>query len=199
MALTLETGLRTLPGVGEVRARSLARLGLATVGDLLRYFPRSYEDRTRLCAISDAPAGEMVCVCAVVAEPPRLSRIRKGLELVKVRAVDGRGAMTVTFFNQAYVKDALRTGESYVFYGKMEVQGRARQMTNPAFEPEGRQRFTGRIMPVYPLTAGVSNNLLAGLVERCLPDCAGLIPEVLPQAVREGHNCLLYTSPSPRD
>ena len=187
MALTLETGLRTLPGVGEVRARSLARLGLATAGDLLRYFPRSYEDRTRLCAISDAPAGEMVCVCAVVAEPPRLSRIRKGLELVKVRAVDGRGAMTVTFFNQAYVKDALRTGESYVFYGKMEVQGRARQMTNPAFEPEGRQRFTGRIMPVYPLTAGVSNNLLAGLVERCLPDCAGLIPEVLPQTVREGH------------
>ena len=111
----------------------------------------------------------------------------KGLELTKVKAVDQWATVEITFFNQSYVKNNLIPGETYLFYGTVQGSGHRRTMTNPAFEPEGLQRFTGRIMPVYPLTAGVSNNLLAGLVERCLPDCAGLIPEVLPKTVREGH------------
>jgi len=187
MALTVNTPLRELPGIGEVRAKSLAKLGLVTAGDLVRYFPRSYEDRTRMCAIREAPEDRPVCVNAFVAETPRLSRIRKGLELTKVKVVDESAAMTVTFFNQSYVKDALRVGESYIFYGKVEGRGRARQMTNPAFEREGKQRFTGRIMPVYPLTAGISNNLLAGLAERCVGPCAGQITETLPEWVRLDH------------
>ncbi len=147
MPLTAATGVRALPGVGEARAKCLEKLNLGTVGDLLAYFPRSYEDRTKIVSIAGAPPGESVCIAALVAEAPRLSRIRKGLELVKVKAVDETAAMTVTFFNQTYVKDALRPGETYVFYGKIELMGRARQMTNPIFEREGRARFTGCIMP----------------------------------------------------
>ena len=187
MPLTAATGVRALPGVGEARAKCLEKLNLGTVGDLLAYFPRSYEDRTKIVSIAGAPPGESVCIAALVAEAPRLSRIRKGLELVKVKAVDETAAMTVTFFNQTYVKDALRPGETYVFYGKIELMGRARQMTNPIFEREGRARFTGCIMPVYPLTAGVSNNLLAGLTRRCVDACAGEIPELLPAEVRRVH------------
>ena len=121
-----DTALGEFPGVGEVRARALERLGLRTAGDLLRYFPRDYEDRTRTCTIAGAPEGESVCVPAVVAETPRLSRIRKGLDLTKVKVVDDHAAMTVTFFNQSYVKDALRPGESYIFYGSVEGLGRTR-------------------------------------------------------------------------
>lgn len=188
MSLTLRSGVRELPGIGEARARRLEKLGLRTAEDLLDYFPRSYEDRTRAAAIRDAQPGEPVCIEALVAESPKLSRVRKGLELTRVKAVDETAAMTVTFFNQTYVKDALRPGESYVFYGRIEVVGRARQMTNPVFEPVGRARFTGRIMPVYPLTAGVSNNLLAGLTERCADACAGEIPELLPEEIRLAHS-----------
>lgn len=188
MPLTLESGMRELPGIGEARARSLDRLGLRTVGDLLAYFPRNYEDRTKAASIRGARPGEPVCVEAMVAESPKLSRVRKGLELTRVKAVDETAAMTVTFFNQIYVKDALRPGESYVFYGRVETMGQVRQMTNPVFEPVGRARFTGRIMPVYPLTAGVSNNLLAGLTARCVDACAGQVGELLPEEIRLAHS-----------
>ncbi len=187
MALALETPLRELPGIGETRSRALERLGLRTVGDLLHHYPRDYEDRTVRSTFRSAPEGEAVCVAAMVAEPPRLSRIRKGLELIKVKVVDAAGAATLTFFNQSYVKDALHTGETYVFYGKVEGPALRRNMTNPIFEREDRPRFTGRIVPVYALTAGISNNLLAGLVLRCLEDCASLIPECLPSGLRRTH------------
>ena len=185
--MKLDTPIGEFPGVGQVRQRALERLGLRTAEDLLRHFPRDYEDRTKLCTIAQAPEGESVCVRALVAETPRLSRIRKGLELTKVRVVDDFTSMTVTFFNQSYVKDALRPGESYVFYGKVEGYGRARQMTNPVFEREGAARFTGRIMPVYSLTHGISNNLLAGLTQRALEGCLEQVEETLPPALRQEH------------
>jgi len=185
--LELETKLDTFPGVGTVRARALAKLGLVTAGDLLGYWPRAYEDRRRSYAIAEAPVGEPVCVSALVAESPKLSRIRKGLSVSKCRIVDGSGAAEVTFFNQEYVSRALEVGETYVFYGRVEAFGRKRQMTNPVFEREDRARFTGRIMPVYPLTAGVSNNLLAGLALRCVEGCGERFPEHLPLSLRQEH------------
>ena len=188
MALTLKSGLKELPGIGDARAAKLAKLGMGTVEQLLGYYPRSYEDRSKISTIDGAPEEQPVCVEAFVAETPRVSYIRKGLELVKVKVADDKSVMTVTFFNQAYVRDALRLGESYIFYGKVERQGRGRQMTNPVFEREGAARFTGCIMPVYPLTAGISNNLLAGLARRCVDECAGQVPELLPEEVRLAHS-----------
>ncbi|MEG1720968.1 MAG: ATP-dependent DNA helicase RecG [Pseudoflavonifractor sp.] len=183
--LERSSGVRALPGIGEARAKSLDRLGLSTVGDLLAYYPRDYEDRTKTSSIAAALPEEPVCISALVAEAPRTSYVRKGLELTKAKVVDGSAAMTVTFFNQSYVRDALVLGESYVFYGRVEVMGGKRQMTNPVFEREEKARFTGCIMPVYPLTAGVSNNLLAGLTRRCVDDCGGQVKERLPEKIRQ--------------
>ena len=122
-----------------------------------------------------------------MAEPPHLSRIRKGLELVKARLVDDTGSVTATFFNQSYMKDALRTGETYVVYGRVEGPPGRRQMTNPVCERADRARFTGRILPIYPLTRGISNNLLAGLTLRCVEECAGQMEETLPAGLRREH------------
>lgn len=184
-AVELHTSVLDFPGVGAARGKALARLGLLTAEDLLAHYPRGYEDRTRLAPIAQAPNDGPVCVAALVAEPPRLSRIRKGLELVKARVVDGTGSMELTFFNQAYVKDALHPGSSYVFYGLVEGSGSRRQMTNPIFEAEGAARFTGRIMPVYPLTASVSNKLLAGLTQRAVESCLHHREDVLPLSLRQ--------------
>jgi len=185
--MTLDTPLRELPGVGPAKAKALAKLGLETAGDLLGYYPRSYEDRRRSWDIAQAPVGEPVCVRAMVAERPRFSPIRRGLTVTKCRIVDDSGAAEVTFFNQEYVSRALIQGESYIFFGRVEGWGSRRQMTNPVFERADRARFTGRIMPVYPLTAGISNNLLAGLVLRCVEGCADQVPDELPPGLRREH------------
>ena len=185
--MNLNTPVSQFPGVGQVRQRALAKLGIHTAEDLLRHFPRDYEDRTKLTSIAQAIEGETMCISAMVAEPPRLSRIRKGLDVTKVKVVDDFTSMTVSFFNQHYVKDALRPGETYIFYGKVEGFGRARQMTNPTFEKEGHSRFTGRIMPVYPLTQGISNNLLAGLTQHAVDECLDQVEETLPLVLRQEH------------
>ncbi len=187
MALHWDSPVEDLPGIGPARAKRLAKLGLTTVGSLLAWFPRDYEDRRTVTTIRDAREGEPVCIQAMVAEPPRHSYVRKGLELTKVRVVDEASSLSVTFFNQSYMKDALRVGGEYVFYGSVEGAPGRRQMNNPVVEPVGKQRFTGRIMPVYPLTAGISNNLIAGGVRRGLDDCLDELPDDLPEEVRQDH------------
>ena len=187
MALERGSPLTDVPGIGPAKARSLARLGLYWVGDLLGHFPQRYEDRRQCWPIRQAPLDAPCCVSAMVAETPRLSRVRRGLELVKVRAVDHTGTLYITFFNQAYLKDNLKPGVTYVFYGRVEESGRSRAMTNPAFEREGAGKVTGLIMPVYPLTAGVSNNLLAGLTRRAVDECLSGLPDAVPAEVRRAH------------
>ena len=180
----LSTGVRYVKGIGEQRARSLEKLGIRTLRDLISYFPRAYDDRRSSKRIKDLTEGESACVEAMVAAPPTLSCIRKGLELVKLRAVDETGALDVTFFNQAYWKDNLQSGESYVFFGKVEASGRKRSMANPIVERVGAGQMTGRIVPIYPLTAGISQLTLVKAVEQGLEACRTLLPDPLPDQVR---------------
>ncbi len=184
MPYQLTDSVQTLPGIGPQRAKKLEKLGIYTARDLLLWYPRSYEDRRESCPIREAPEDRPVCVKAMVATPPRLSRIRKGLELVKVNVVDDADAMELTFFNQSYLRTALAPGEVYIFFGRVERKGSRYLMTNPAFEPERNRRFTQCIMPVYPLTAGISNNLLAGAVRRVMEDCAQQLEDPLPGAMQ---------------
>ena len=181
--MDVSTPLTDFPGVGEARAKALARLGLHTAGDLAGYFPRSYEDRRERYTIAGAPLDRPVCIEVLLTEEPRLMNIRRGLDVTRMKVADHTAAMLVSFFNQGYLRQALHRGEAYILYGKVEQMGNHRQMTNPHFEPAGRPRFTGRIMPVYPLTAGITNHFLAGLVEEAL---AGLPPvaEPLPEDFR---------------
>ena len=187
MEITLNTPLIDFPGVGEVRAKKLEKLGLVRCADLISYFPRDYEDRRQVYSIRSAPLGQRVCISAMAAEHPRLSRIRKGLELVKLKVVDQAGALHITFFNQSYVERALRAGEEYIFYGVVEEQGSRRTMVNPIFERVGKQNFTGCIVPVYPLTAGITNHLLCTLTQQAVGACAQDMPETLPRGVRLDH------------
>ena len=186
MSIKLDTPLTAFPSVGEARAKKLEKLGLSTAAHLLAHYPRDYEDRRQVYTIQSAPLEGRVCISAMAAEHPRLSRVRTGLELVQVKVVDDTGALHLTFFNQGYMERAIRAGEEYIFFGSVEVQGRRRTMVNPIVERVGKQSVTGCIMPVYPLTAGISNHLLASLVRQALP-CAGQLAETLPQLIRQRH------------
>lgn len=183
----LQTDVRFIKGIGEQRAKALNRLNISTLRDLISYFPRRYEDRTQTCKIAELHPEETACVTAMVAAEPQLSHIRKGLDLVKLRAVDETGVLDVTFFNQAWLKNNLKQGETYVFCGKAEGNLLRRQMANPIVEPESRHEFTGRIVPVYPLTAGVSQLILSRSVRQGLEACEAILPDVLPDEIRQEH------------
>ena len=183
----LSTDVRTIKGIGEQRAKSLEKLGIRTLRDLISWFPRRYEDRTILRPIAELPPDEPACCAAMVAASPSVTHVRRGMELVKLRAVDESGALDVTFFNQTWLKNNLHLGETYIFYGRAEGHGSRRKMTSPVVEPEGRREVTGRIVPVYPLTAGVSQLVLRRSIRQGLDSCADILPDILPDSVRREH------------
>lgn len=184
----LSTDIRYIKGIGEQRARALERLGVHTLGDLLNYFPRDYEDRTAVRPIAELMLDENACVRAMVATEPRLTHVRRGLDLVKFRIVDESGSAEVTFFNQSYVRDRFVRGESYIFYGKVGGNLLRKTFTNPVFEPEDRAGTdTGRILPLYRLTHGISNKLIRTAMEDALDACGDMLPELLPAGTAAQH------------
>ena len=183
----LSTDVRSIKGIGEQRAKALSKLGIATLWDLISWFPRRYEDRRAVRPIAELTSGETACVAAMIASPPTVSHIRRGLDLIKLRAVDETGALDVTFFNQTWLKNQLHLGETYIFCGKAEGGPHRRTMANPVVEPEGRREVTGRIVPVYPLTAGVSQLVLSRSIRQGLDACGPLLADALPEEIRREH------------
>ncbi len=178
--------IRFLKGIGQQRANALAKMGITTLRDLICYFPRTYEDRTQTVLIAALQSGTPACVHALVATEPTLSRVRRGMELVKLRIADDSGSMDLTYFNQSYVREQLKKGKSYVFFGKVTVEGLHRTMINPLFEAEDApSSLTGRIVPVYRLTSGISQKMLISAVRRGLDECANVLPDALPDSVSE--------------
>ena len=183
----LGTNVRYIKGIGEARAAALEKLGITTLGDLIAYFPRGYEDRTQVRPIRELTAGESVCVRGMVAADLTAYRISGGRTIAKTRVVDDSGSLDLVFFNMEHRRDALHQGDVCVFFGKVEDNLRRKQMINPLFEPEGRQQVTGRIMPIYPLTAGVTQGLMVRAARQGLDACRELLPDVLPDEVRQAH------------
>ncbi|NCB52222.1 MAG: ATP-dependent DNA helicase RecG, partial [Clostridia bacterium] len=186
---SLNTGVKSVGGIGEKKAQALGKLGVFTLYDLVSFFPRAYEDRTVIKPISMLMAGESAGVRAMVANTPTLSRVRRGMELVKLRAVDDSGTLDITYFNQSYIRDQLIRGETYTFYGKVSVSGAKRAMTNPVFEREGSEgTVTGCIVPVYRLTAGLSQKVIINAVRQALEACGDSLPDALPTSISDKYN-----------
>ena len=184
----LTTDIRYIKGIGEQRAKALNKLGITTLRDLISWFPRKYDDRRQARRIADLVPGESACVAAMIAAEPKVSHIRKGMDLIKVRAVDETGVLDITFFNQTWLKSQLIQGETYIFYGKAEGNLLRKTMVSPIVEREGRGEFTGRIVPIYPLTAGVSQLILSRSIRQGLDACADILPDALPDQVRQDHH-----------
>ena len=182
----LDTDVRYIKGIGEKKALALGKLGVFSLYDLISYFPRRYEDRSVTKPIALAMDGESVCIQVLIADTPRLIRVRRGMELVKFRAVDESGTVDITYFNQNYVKDNLQRGQSCIFYGKMEIEGNRRSMVNPIYEREGAENpVTGRIMPVYRLSAGLNQRIMQQSIRQGIAACADRLPDVLPPEVQK--------------
>ena len=181
----LSDPITILRGIGPAKAKSFAQLNIVTLGDLICHFPRGYEDRTTLVAINRLEADRPACFRAEVMNTPRTNWIRKGLEVTKVQVADSTARLNITFFNQKFAAEQLRQGQEYIFYGTISGDFTGYQMTNPVFEPvDVPPVMTRRVLPVYPLTAGLSNASILKAVRQAMAICDPPA-EVIPKSVRE--------------
>jgi ATP-dependent DNA helicase RecG len=181
----LDQPLKYLKGVGENRARIFARLGIHTVGDIINYFPRDYEDRSRFISISEAKDGETASIKVRFASAIAESRPRRNLSILKATVTDGLSYMSVVWFNQGYLKQSIDPSREYVFFGTVKRSGTWVEMHNPVAElSENTGNLTGCIVPVYPLTKGITQNILRKIIRNALNGLGGRIEDMLPPTLR---------------
>ncbi len=179
-----------LKGVGSARAKQLEQLQIHTLQDLICHFPRGYEDRTVLVPIEKLEVGKPACFRAMVMNTPRTSHIRKGLDITKVQVADHSARLNLTFFNNRFVTEQLHYGQEYIFYGAVSGDFIGYNMTNPTFEsPDAPPVTTRRVLPIYPLTAGLSNAVMFKTIRQALAICDPP-REIIPQAIREEYGIL---------
>ena len=179
-----------LKGVGPTKAKQFAALNIHTLRDLICHFPRGYEDRTKLTTIEKLEVDVPACFKAMVMNTPRTSHIRKGLDITKVQVADHTARLTLTFFNQKFTTEQLQYGKEYIFYGAVSGDFVGYNMTSPAFEAlDAPPVTTRRVLPLYPLTAGLSNAAMIKAVTQALAICDPP-EEIIPAAVRSEYGIL---------
>ena len=186
----LSDPITILKGIGPSKAKQFENLNIFTLRDLICHFPRGYEDRTKLVTISQLEADRPACFKAMVMNTPRTAHIRKGLDMTKVQLADHSARLNVTFFNNRYVTDQLQYGKEYIFYGAINGDFSGYAMTNPSFESlDAPPVTTRRVLPIYPLTAGLSNASVLKAVNQALAICD--VPgEIIPETVRRQYGIL---------
>ncbi len=184
--VALVAPLTTFPGVGPKTARTLKKLNLESLGDLLWHFPRRYDDYSQLKTINRLWFGEEVTVIGTV-EDINLRTVRGGkMKLIEAVIGDGTGSLRITWFNQPWIADKLKPGKGVVLSGKVDQYLGHLTMSSPEWEPLERiQLHTNRIVPVYPLTAGITGKWLRRVINSVVTRYATRVPDPIPQSVVE--------------
>ena len=176
-----QTDIRFLKGVGEKRAQHLYSLGIDTIGALLRYYPRGYEDFSNIKQLFDCSADERVCVRARIITPVTEYKIRSNMTLYKFKISDSTAYAQVTIFNSKYLATKLHEGSEYLFAGKLQMGKFGFEMSSPEIREVGD---TG-ILPVYPASKNMTSSAITKLVKTALQGCE--IENVLPESVRTAY------------
>ncbi len=180
--MDISTNIQYLKGVGEKRAKLLGKLGIFTVGDLLRYYPREYTDWSKTTSIAAAPFDEPCCIRATVDHKPVGARVSKAMTIYKTVATDGESLLNITIFNSKYTAESLEAGEEYLFYGKVGGNFHRREMSSPLIEKASSGL---RIHPIYSLTAGINSKYIEKLIRQVFSSGNDCFTDPLPQSLRD--------------
>ena len=188
--VNFDTRIQFLKGVGEARAKSLAKQGIYSIGDLLRNYPRAYEDWNNTTLLRDAQINESICVRAFVAQNPQVVKINGGRILVKTVISDGSDYIPVTFFNNKYVKDQLIEDQEYLFFGKITLDKyNNKTMLSPRFEKSLEKQ---RIRPIYKATSAMPSKTTERLVETALREIKGNVQEIIPEYIVKKYRLMSF-------
>ena len=185
--LDLNKDVKFIKGVGPNRVLLLNRVGIHTLKDLITYFPRDYEDRSKPKEIYQCIDGEEALIEATVVSRMTQIRLKKNT-MYKLIVRDESGACTITWFNQSYLKNIFKVGKKYKFYGKVSNKSGKIDMVSPVFDIEGKDNNTGKIIPIYPLTYNLSQNTIRRIIENGLKEVKGNLPETMPEYLLKEYN-----------
>ncbi len=180
--MDISTNIQYLKGVGEKRAKILGKLGIFTVGDLLRFYPREYTDWSNVTSIAAAPFDEPCCIKATVDHKPRGAKVSKAMTVYKTVATDGESLLNITIFNSKYTAESLEAGKEYLFYGKVGGNFHRREMSSPLIE---KAESGQRIHSIYHLTAGINSKYIEKLIRQVFSQGDNYFTDCLPQSLRD--------------
>ena len=169
--ITSDSPITALPGVGEARAKAFKKLGVENIRGLLCHYPRAYQYRGHVRSVAEARSveGPVSLVLQVISVPEEHRAYGRGKSYLRFRASDGTGTVSVTFFNQPFLKDTFRPERRFRFWGKLDTSHGV-SMTSPVYEPcvDSTGEELAPIVPVYPLSAGLSQKFVSERVRTAL-------------------------------
>ena len=180
--------MQFVKGVGPNNLPLLQKLGINTLGDLITFFPRNYEDRSKPKKINELVDGEEALIDVICASQMNETRFARNKVILKMLVRDETGDCVLTWFNQTYLKNKFKVGERYQFYGKVSVKYGRIEMARPVFDKEGLNKNTGKIIPIYPLTYKLSQNKLRSIIENGLKLVLGQLEETIPEYILKAYN-----------
>ena len=195
--------ITALKGIGEKSAGLFNRLGIATTEELLRYYPKDYEQFRAPYLIADAPAGERTAIRGVITGNMTVKHVRN-LNILSFTVQDASGSLQMTYFNMPYLKNSLKKGTFYVFYGLLQRKGNRLVMEQAkTYKPEEYELLADRLLPRYMLTKGLSNNAVTKAVKQAFArqeETADFLPASLMERYRfMARNDAMYQMHFPSD
>ena len=178
--------MTVLQGVGPRHAQTLAELGMQTLGDMLYYFPRRYEDYSQLKPIKSLWYGEQITVIGTI-QSVHTRPIRGGsASIIEAILSDGTGALRLSWFNQPWMANRLKEEMQISVSGKVEQYLGRLVMNQPDWEPVDIEHLhTNRIVPIYPLTAKITQKWLRNLMNQVVTYWAPAVVDLLPESTRK--------------
>ncbi len=186
----LKQNVQYIKGVGPTRATLLSKLGINTLEDLITFFPRTYEDRSKPKKIAELIDKEEALIEVVITSSMREIRIGKNRSILKLSVGDETGTATITWFNQRYLKGKFKVGEKYKFFGKVSQKYGKVEMTNPVFDIEEKAKNTGKIIPIYPSTYSLSQSVIRNAIENGIKLVEGQLEETIPEYLKEEYHLI---------
>ena len=183
----LNKDVKYVKTVGPNRVKLLNKLKIYTLKDLITYFPRDYEDRSKPKKIYECVDGEETLIEAIAVN--KIIEIRRGKMIIsKLTVRDETGICYITWFNQGYLKDKFQAGRKYRFFGKVSNKNGRIEMNSPVYDEIDKSKNTGKIIPIYPLTYELKQNTLRKIIENGLEEVKGKLDETLPEYIIKENN-----------
>lgn len=181
--MELNQDVQYIKGVGPTKVKLLNNLGIYTLEDLITYYPRDYEDRGKPRKIEDLQDGEEALIRAIPASRFHVINVKRNMKICKLLVRDETGTMEIVWYNQQYLKDKFVGGKWYSFYGRVSKKTGTVTMNSPVFDSENETKNTGKIIPIYPLTYKLSQNVLRQIIENGLKMVNGQLEEIIPEDI----------------